>query len=55
MTTRWRAARSITGPESTPARAGRHEIDLTLKGFGEARAQQQHEQGAEKHKRRSSR
>lgn len=27
-----------------------HEIGLTLKGFGEQRAQQQHEQGAEKHK-----
>jgi hypothetical protein len=27
-----------------------HEIDLTLKGFGEARAREQHEQGAERHK-----
>lgn len=27
-----------------------HEIDLTLKGFGERRAQEQHAQGAEKHK-----
>jgi hypothetical protein len=36
--------------QSTQHAQDKHEIDLTLKGFGEARAAEQHEQGAEKHK-----
>jgi hypothetical protein len=39
----------VAHAQETQHAQDRHEIDLTVKGFGELRAQQQHEQGAEKH------